>query len=264
MISTFQALAVAVVAVLPGALYTIALENRGASWVWPRSDTGSQVIRFLGASAVFHAVFAPVSYWAYQQLIADRAQGGSDKHIALYWWPILLAYVVLPYIWGEWTVRSRSWGGDSCRVKRLIKWFIGLYTAGTPEPRAWDWLFSKPNLSGVVRLQLTTGEWKVGLWANSYASSYGEDGDLYMAEQYALTEAGGLDLDDQGEMRPLGVGLLIRWSEIRYLEFSELPVEAYGERSEDGEATCWWKPRSWKPGWWKPGWWEPRSWRPGW
>ncbi|WP_408582173.1 DUF6338 family protein [Mycobacterium marinum] len=277
MIGTFQALLVTLVAVLPGAVYSIALENRGASWAWPKSDASNQVIRFLGASAAFHVLFAPLTYWAYQTLIVTRVLSTGGR-VAWYWWPILLGYLVIPYTWGECTVRSRRWDSNSCGVKRVTKWFVGLYTATAPEPRAWDWLFSKPNLTGVVRLQLNTDEWKVGLWGgDSYASSYGEDGDLYIADQYALKSDWSLDLDDAGEMRSLGVGLLIRWSEVRYLEFSELPVELdEGEGSDDGEATCWarrkpewwrraerWrKARRWKPGWWRqPRWWRKPEWR---
>jgi hypothetical protein len=222
MVGTLEALLVVLVAVLPGAVYTIALENRGAGWVWPRSDTGSQIIRFIGASAVFHAIFAPVTYWAYQHLIVTRALS-SGTHVELYWWPILLGYLLIPYAWGEITIRARrSSDDDSCLLMRTLKRFVGLYAASAPEPRAWDWFFSKPGLKGTVRLQLTTGEWKVGYWGDSYASSYVEDGDLYMAVQYALDdEDGALVLDDSGDMQPLGTGLLIRWSEVRYLEFRD-------------------------------------------
>ncbi|GJO37370.1 hypothetical protein NJB1604_02030 [Mycobacterium marinum] len=257
MIGTLQALLVAVVAVLPGAVYTIALENRGASWAWPKSNASSQIIRFLGASAAFHAVFAPLTYWAYRQLIVTRALSNGAE-IAWYWWPILLGYLVVPYVWGEWTVRSRSWGKSS-RWKRLIKGFVGLYTASAPEPRAWDWLFSK-NPTGVVRIQLINGEWKAGLWGDSYASGYGEAGDMYISEQFALDDDGDLDLDDAGEMKSVGAGLLIRWSEVRYLEFSELPAEANDdiERSDDDGEARWWQR---KPSWWrKPRWWRKPSW----
>lgn len=231
MVGTLEALLVILVAVLPGAMYTVALENRGASWVWPKSDAASQIIKFIGASAVFHALFAPVTYWAYQQLIITRALTNGSA-VAWYWWPVLLGYLVLPYFWGEITIRSRNWGDNSWPLKRAISWFVGLYTASTPEPRAWDWMFSRPGLTGTVRLQLTTGEWNVGYWGDSYASSYGEDGDLYMAVQYAVDEDGILALDESGSMQPLGVGLLIRWSEVRYLEFRDETGEK--ELSSDG------------------------------
>lgn len=217
MISTFEALLVAVIAVLPGAMYTTALANRGASWAWPKTDVASQVIRFLGTSAVFHAVFAPVTLWAYRKLIVTGDL--SDGNAPFFWWPILLLYLVIPYVWGEWTVRSRKWNGESCCFKRGFKRLVGLYTAATPEPRAWDWLFAQPELTGVVRMQLMNDEWRVGYWGNSFASSYGEDGDLYMAIQYVVDEDGEPVIDDSGAMQETGAGILIRWSEVRYLEF---------------------------------------------
>lgn len=232
MIGTLEALFVVLVAVLPGAVYTIALENRGAAWAWPRTDPGSQVIRFVGASASFHAVFAPVTYLGYKHLVlTDALTAGTAE---LYWWPVLLSYLVLPYIWGEITIRSRKWKFHNRGLNRMIYRVVSLYTASAPEPRAWDWLFSKPGVTGTVRLQLTTGEWKVGYWGDSYASSYGEDGDLYMAVQYVTDGDGGLALDDTGAPQPVGAGLLIRWSEVRYLEFSESATEV---GTGDGETT---------------------------
>jgi hypothetical protein len=231
-IGSFEALVVALVAVLPGAVYTTALANRGASWAWPKADVTSQVIRFLGTSAVFHAIFAPVTYWGYRQLIA--AEGLRKGDTPLYWWPILLLYLLIPYLWGEWTVRSRKWDSDSSCLKRRFKSFVGLYTAATPEPRAWDWLFARPGLAGIVRMQLTTGEWKIGYWGDSFASSYGEDGDLYMGIQYLVDEEGEPVPDAAGAMQETGAGLLIRWSEIRYLEFIEETVQFEEEEGHDG------------------------------
>lgn len=66
-ISTFQALLVTVIAILPGAVYTIARESRGASWAWRKTDAATLIFRFLTASAFFHLLLAPVSYAAYQQ-----------------------------------------------------------------------------------------------------------------------------------------------------------------------------------------------------
>jgi hypothetical protein len=47
MIDTFQALIVAVIAVLPGAVYTIARESHEASWAWRKTDAATLVFRFL-------------------------------------------------------------------------------------------------------------------------------------------------------------------------------------------------------------------------
>jgi hypothetical protein len=112
MIGTFDALAVALVAVLPGALYTIARENFGATWAWRQTDTATQIFRFLAASVIFHAVFAPLTYIAYRSLVVSDALFEGDR-ISLWWWAALLVYVVVHYAWGAVTEWSRDWNDAS-------------------------------------------------------------------------------------------------------------------------------------------------------
>jgi hypothetical protein len=75
--------------------------------------------------------------------------------------------------------------------KNALKWVLASISGADPEPRAWDRLFSK-HRTGYITLKLKdNGEWKAGLWyAPSYASAYGEDQDLYIAEQIAVDDAG--------------------------------------------------------------------------
>jgi Family of unknown function (DUF6338) len=87
-IGTFQALAIALVAVLPGALYTIARENIGASWAWRQTDTATQIFRFLSASAIFHAVFAPLTFVAYRKLVVSHAMTEGHR-VSLWWWALI-------------------------------------------------------------------------------------------------------------------------------------------------------------------------------
>ena len=47
MVTTFQALLVAVIAVLPGAVYTIPRESHGASWAWRKTDAATRIFRFV-------------------------------------------------------------------------------------------------------------------------------------------------------------------------------------------------------------------------
>jgi hypothetical protein len=218
MIGTFQALLVALVAVLPGALYTIAREHRGAAWA--RDDAASQLIRFVGVSAAFHAVFAPITYWGYSQLIVTGALL-EGRSVSWYWWPILLAYLVLPFALGEVTARSRRWDVSSRWPKRAMAWLVSLYTATSPEPRAWDRVFSTPGLTGWIRLQLKDGTWRGGPWTSSYASGFPEEQDLYLSDQAVLTEDGEFETDESGVATLTGWGLLIRWDEVRYLELLE-------------------------------------------
>lgn len=217
MISTFQALLVALVAVLPGALYTIAREHRTAAW--SLDDAAREVIRFLAVSAAFHALLAPITFYAYCKLIKTGAL--ANGQVSLWWWPVLLLYVFLPFVLGEVTARSRRWGPQSVRWKRWMRIAISLYTATSPEPRAWDRVFSMPEAIGLIRLQLADGTWKAGPFdGDSYASNMQGDQDLYLADQVELTEDGHFVVDSDQRPRLLGVGLLIRWSEVRYAEIS--------------------------------------------
>jgi hypothetical protein len=75
-------------------------------------------------------------------------------------------------------------------LKRAIAWIIAVYVGKSPEPRAWDFYFATHKL-GIVRLHLMNDEWKAGKWADdSFASQYGEEGDLYVADQYFVDEDG--------------------------------------------------------------------------
>lgn len=65
-----------------------------------------------------------------------------------------------------------------------------------------------------MRLQLTNGEWKAGLWSDrSFTSQYGEDGDLYLADRYVIDAAGVIRQEGEnqdGDYEVAGVALLIR------------------------------------------------------
>lgn len=47
MVTTFEALLVAVIAVLPGAVYTIARESHGPSWACRKTDAATRIFRFV-------------------------------------------------------------------------------------------------------------------------------------------------------------------------------------------------------------------------
>lgn len=215
MISTFQALAVALLFLLPGAAYTFALERVAGSF---GASLGDRLVRFLAASAVFQAAFSGVELWLYREYVASGRLGDGDVP----WWllqVVALAYVILPT-----TVGSLVGYGQRKRW-RLIR----LLTGSSPEPRAWDYLW-RHNRPGVVRVRLKSGSWLAGVYGTtstglrSYASGFPEAGDLFLSEQLVVDAVSGafeLD-DDQRPLRPDGApGLLLRWDEIEYLEFEE-------------------------------------------
>lgn len=226
MISTFQALLVTAIAILPGSVYTIARESRGASWAWRRTDAATLIFRFLTASAFFHMLLAPVGYSAYQHVTVNHLVSPGHP-FPWAWWGWLSSYIVVPYVFGVWMEDSRSWKRSPRRLlgwpKNAVRWVLVFISGTDPEPRAWDRLFSK-HRTGYITLKLKDcDEWKAGLWyAPSYASAYGEDQDLYIAEQIAVDDSGSVQSDDDGNPIYLGVGLLIRWSEVDYVEFVDI------------------------------------------
>jgi hypothetical protein len=64
--STFQALGVALLALLPGALYELAREQRSGRWGLRGTD---QLFRLLAFSVVFQVVIAPLTYWVYAHYV---------------------------------------------------------------------------------------------------------------------------------------------------------------------------------------------------
>lgn len=60
-----------------------------------------------------------------------------------------------------------------------------------------------------------------GEWNGSFASGYPEQGDLYLADQVELDDDGKFVRTSANDLLPrsLGKSLLIRWDEIKYLDF---------------------------------------------
>lgn len=223
--TTFQALLVAVLAVLPGAVYTIARESHGASWAWRKTDAATLVFRFLATSAAFHVLLAPASFYVYRHVVLT---GPTAPHVLPWsWWAAVAAYITVPYLVGAWMEDSREWKQSPYRVmgwpKNTLKRLLAFISGTDPEPRAWDRLFSR-NRTGYITLKLKDSEeWKAGLWYRpAYASAYGEEQELYIAEQIDVSTDGAVSYDNNGDPIYLGVGLLIRWSEIEYIEFVDL------------------------------------------
>ncbi|MFP3899882.1 MAG: DUF6338 family protein [Acidimicrobiia bacterium] len=205
---TFHAVAVLVVALLPGALYVWAFERQAGRWGVGLSD---RLLRFVGGSALFHAAVAPLTYW----LWADQwDEVRSAEPIGWWLWPLLLAYVALPAAGG--TVVGRG--------VRSEKAWTTLFTGPDPAPRAWDHLFGQ-KADGWVRLHMKSGVWLGGAYADangrrSYAAGYPEPQDLFLAAAVELDpETGEFAVDDDGNVALLGGGILVRWEEVEHLEF---------------------------------------------
>lgn len=73
-------------------------------------DAAREVIRFLAVSAAFHALLAPITFYAYRKLIKTGAL--ANGQVSLWWWPVLLLYVFLPFVLGR-SLRGRGAGARS-------------------------------------------------------------------------------------------------------------------------------------------------------
>lgn len=206
--STFQAAVVIVVALLPGALYVWAFERQAGRYGIGLSD---RILRFVGGSAVFLAVFAGPLY-ALHVNFTRAFVAGSPLPLWLVAFP--LVYVGVPLT-----------AGTVVGVGLRRGWRVAKIIAGPdPAPRAWDYLFQY-NVDGWIRCRLKSGTWLGGAYADangkrSYAAGYPEPQDLYLAASVELDpETGEFAIDDDGLPRLGPGGLLVRWEEVEYLEF---------------------------------------------
>lgn len=207
--NTFLGAAVVLIALIPGALYTWSFERQVGRWGIGLSD---RILRFVGGSAIFHAAFAPLTYW----LWADQWERVRNKDsLSLWLWLTVVAYVAIPSAVG--TIVGRGTRAGTKWSKVLV--------GPDPAPRAWDFLFQGHDLDGWVRLRLKSGIWLGGAFATangrpSYAAGYPEEQDLYLAAAVRVDPDSGefLRLDD-GSLDILTGGILIRWEEVEYLEF---------------------------------------------
>ena len=211
---SFQSLGALLVALLPGALYIWGFEREAGRWGISAAD---RVLRFIGASALLHATAIPVTWtlWTSQVRSGRLASGRTS---ALLLWASALLYVAIPATFG-------SLAGIG--VRRQWRW-VRILVGRHPAPRAWDHLFASER-PGWIRMRMKSGAWLGGAYANigpisSYAAGYPDAQDVYLSALADLDPVTGEFKIEGGRPVTRTSGLLVRWDEIEYLEFS--PVEA--------------------------------------
>lgn len=220
--TTFTALLVLFVAILPGALYTWAFEREVGRWGIGLSD---RLLRFVGVSALFLTLLTYPAHYLWRNYL--HVPGDADRFTNLvldgatvppWLYVVPVGYVAVPLALGSLAAVA---------VRR--KWRMARLLAGAdPAPRAWDFLFAaRPH--GVVRIRLQDGAgWVGGLFREtSYAAGYpDEPQDLYLQETYQLLSSGEFAADASGELVSLGSSLLVKWEDILHLEFFADPDES--------------------------------------
>jgi Family of unknown function (DUF6338) len=118
---------------------------------------------------------------------------------------ILVGPAVFGFALGVWA--QKEWGN----------WLADKFNLSIVHviPTAWDWRFSKIPRGGMfIMVTLASGERVAGFFGNnSFASSDAAERDLYIEEEYTITDQG------TWEARSERVGVLIPAKEIRYTEF---------------------------------------------
>jgi hypothetical protein len=212
LVGGLTAVVVLAVAALPGAAYTWGFERSAGPW---EQELADRTLRFLGASAVFHVLFAPLTFWIYREAVGH----GSPAQGRFWWpaWPLALAYLAVPFVAGRLI-------GSGARSSRP---WARLLVGDGPAPRAWDHLFSAGR-SAWLRIRLkdptaATNGWIVGVFAphemlGAYAGA-GPQPDLYLSDT-AEVHPGTGEMCRGPDGKPVlrGVGVLVRYEEILYLE----------------------------------------------
>jgi hypothetical protein len=220
---TLQALGVFLLAVLPGSIYIWSFERVVGRWGIGLSD---RVLRFTAASAVFIALLAAPMYYLranylHHRVVTKTGQVRFENRIAdgrsLPWWvfALPLAYIAIPSALGTAV-------GRAVRARSTFWRSVGRVAAGRdPAPRAWDYLFSS-DPAAAIRLKVKDSDVWLGAFFGdeSYAAGYPEEPqDLYLERTFAMDqEDGSFIVDAAGNPDDLGTSLLIRWSEVQFLE----------------------------------------------
>jgi hypothetical protein len=199
-----QGLALALFAVLPGALYVWSYERQAGQW---RVHSPDRFLLFLGVSAVLQALAAPLTFWTWRHYW-HSGELEADTHLPGAAYGILLLYIVVPALLGFVV---------GIAAERRVPFLQSIHER-TP-PRAWDYLFDAP-LNAWIRMRTKRGTWLGGVVSQeAWASTYPSDGDLLLPVALVDPDTGDWVKDENGEVEVLeDARILVRWNEIEYLQ----------------------------------------------
>jgi len=148
-------------------------------------------------------------------VITGRLAHGAA--LPLWLWLVPLIYVAVPALAGS-VIGSATADG---------KWWTRYVAGRSPAPRAWVHQLYAHDHTGRVRLKMKDNAWIVGAYAQSdngrlrsYAAGYPSPQDLYLVETVECEPATGAFVVDANDRPiPRGMGVLVRWDEVMYLEF---------------------------------------------
>lgn len=199
---------------IPGAVFMWLYGLVAGRWTKDRQG-GRHLLMSIGYSTVFHLLFAPITYNIWSTYWKDISRG---REVSLWLWAVLSIYVLIPGLLGF----SSGWatlktGVGLGKLYRWTRYFMGR----TQNPQAWDYLFGRKDLTGWIRFRTKDGLLLGGYYGKgSYVSGYPEPQDIYLDNIAEIdSTTGKFELDEGGNPKLLGSGLLLRWDEVEYLEF---------------------------------------------
>jgi hypothetical protein len=215
--STLEALAVALLAVVPGAMFIWGMERLTGAWGIKATD---RILRFLGFSVFFQVLISPLTYYLWARYIHSGHIGRGEP--LPYWlYQLAILYVLLPFLFG-------SLAGYAVVNDR--PWAVSLFGYLARAPRAWDALFARAPV-GYMRILLNIDPpvWIAGAYITSAtgrqsaSSIYPEDEDLYLAVRIECDPAtGAFQSGPDGAPIRQNSGILIRREDVLYFEFIEM------------------------------------------
>jgi hypothetical protein len=187
--STFQALAVFLLAIVPRFLAT-GFWARAKTWKGRPGDLLT-VLQSIAVSLVIQVIVAPLTiYWLYP----------VRAHLEKYPWRICvwsaLVVLIVPWVGGTVLGRLADWVFDPRLMvtgpswRRIVAW---LFRPAVP-PTIWDWLFTANPPDGCfVVLEFTDGRRIAGTYsAGAYALTSPEPQGIFLPEEWALDDHGDL------------------------------------------------------------------------
>jgi len=216
--ATVIGLIIVVVAVLPGAAYTWALERQIGSWGQTLAD---RTLRFITVSLGFHLALAWLEYLIYRWALVEplRHHRLEVGQFAAAWAGVALL-VSVPALVGAvlgGLYASRVSRSGWQRIRRRLSpagesKVLQVVLGRSPSPRAWDDFFSE-SPTCYLRIRTPDGTLIAGRFAaRSYASGFPQDPDLLLEEAYGIDEETG-ELTD-----PLGYALYVPSSQLGWVE----------------------------------------------
>lgn len=208
--SSTIALAVLIVGVLPGSMYTWAFERQAGAY---GSTLADRALRFVAISVILHLALGWGEYWLFREAFSnDRFWAGE---FAAAWGAVCLL-VAIPAVFGGWVGSAYANRATSKVPKVILRLLIG----PTPAPSAWDNIFSeRPAVH--LRIETVGGETLAGVFADkSYAGGFPHQSDLYLEEAWSVGVDGSLN-------EPLGFPVYIPSGQIARMELMpQLPEES--------------------------------------